>query len=594
MTTVFARPPLQSLPMATNRPTTRRRSARQAFDDDDAPAPTTKRAKADVNGTSKKATAAPKKTAKAAAYDEDDDGFQFSRRTSSRRTTKAQAVLAPEPIPEDEPATFARAAEAQPAKSTARRKKQSIAAADPESSDSGKRRRSARISGDSRQLEVRPKSTEPPPAKSRTKKTAPVEKERKKQTTPAPEAQPEPKSAYAGVQTPTHNKIQVAKKRDPNAQKIMLPFADTPVITRNKEMRKGGNKDGSRRSSTGLRGRRASSLIDSGQSNGESSNDAQEGWAQDPNGMEKRPWGSVDTNNSAALPHSEVEVRDFYKYIEQSLPEPRRMKQLLTWCGSRALPAKPSGDVKNANAIMAGMSKRSRADKTKTDRSAARAIQQELIDDFASKPELSDWFSRVWGSIPSRQEHELIALQEEVAPPPVVKKPNPQNEKNKATLEELEEEVKRLEEEKAAWEAIASASKTKPPPPAPSIPTSTPTLSDIDTSLLDPAQAAILSSLQSSQIQPPTSAFTFTSPTALQSHLTSLADSLEPHIDLFADGVHKIEQYRATAERVADRVLGTAAKRLEERDREAKERVGTEGIGVGDILRGLAGVLGEQ
>jgi hypothetical protein len=26
---------------------------------------------------------------------------------------------------------------------------------------------------------------------------------------------------------------------------------------------------------------------------------------------------------------------------------------------------------------------------------AARAIQQELIDEFASKPELSDWFSRV-------------------------------------------------------------------------------------------------------------------------------------------------------------------------------------------------------
>lgn len=73
-----------------------------------------------------------------------------------------------------------------------------------------------------------------------------------------------------------------------------------------------------------------------------------------------------------------------------------------------------------------------------------------------------------------------------------------------------------------------------------------------------------------------------------------LASSLEPHIDVFADGVHKIEQYRQTAERVADRVLGTAAKRLEERDREAKERVGTQGIGVGDILRGLAGVLGDE
>ncbi|CAN9237761.1 unnamed protein product [Alternaria alternata] len=507
--------------MATNRPTTRRRSAKQAFDDDDAPAP--KRAKAEVNGSSKKATAAPKKTAKTAAYDEDDDGFQFSRRTSSRRTTKAQAAPAPEPIPEERPTKLRKLSKRNPSNQLRGRRnnqsQQPIQNLQTQESD-----------GDQRAY--LPTVDKPLPTKTRTKKAAPVEKERKKQVTPPPEVQPQPKSTYGDVQTPRHNEIQVAKKRDPNAQKIMLPFADTPVITRNKEMRKGGNKDRSRRSSTGLRGRRASSLIDSGQSN--------------------------------ALPHSEVEVRDFYKYIEQSLPEPRRMKQLLTWCGSRALPAKPSGDVKNANAIM-----------------AARAIQQELIDDFASKPELSDWFSR-----------------EETAPPPVVKKPNPQNEMNKAKLEELEDEVKRLEDEKAAWEAIASASKASLPPPAPSIPTAAPTLSDIDTSLLDPEQAAIISSLQLSQPQtspqPPSSAFTFTSPTALQSHLTLLANSLEPHIDLFADGVHKIEQYRATAEKVADCVLGTAAKRLEERDREAKERVGTEGVGVGDILRGLAGVLREQ
>ncbi|KAJ4362304.1 hypothetical protein N0V83_010397 [Neocucurbitaria cava] len=528
--------------MATNRPTTRRRSVKQAFDDDDAPAP--KRPKTEVNGTTKRANGAgvarPAKRAAKAAYDEDDDGFQFSRRTS-KRTTKAQAPPAPEPIPEEDETKSARAAETRPAKSTSRRKKASITAIDPESSDSQRRRRSARLSGDKEQLEARPQATGPAASK-RTKKSAPVEKERTKQITPAPEAHLDEKSAFKGVQTPTHNELQVAKKRDPNAQRIMLPFADTPVITRNKEMRK-GNKDGHRRSSTGLRGRRASSLIDSGMSN--------------------------------ALPHSEVEVRDFYKYIEQSLPEPRRMKQLLTWCGSRALPEKPSGDVKNASAIM-----------------AARAIQQELIDDFASKPELSDWFSR-----------------EETARPPAVKKPNPQNEKNQATLQELEEEVKRLEEEKAAWEALASVSTPMPPPPAPSIPThQTPTLSDIDASLLDPAQAAILSSLQTPQLQPPPTTqsdshqqqpppppsllFSYTNPTALQTHLTHLSSSLEPTIDLFADGVHKIEQYRNTAERVADRILGSAAKRLEESDREVKERVGAEGIGVGDVLRGLAGCWG--
>lgn len=134
-----------------------------------------------------------------------------------------------------------------------------------------------------------------------------------------------------------------------------------------------------------------------------------------------------------------------------------------------------------------------------------------------------------------------------------------------------------------------------PPPPPPSIQTPALSLSEIDASLLDASQASMLASLQlPPQPAPPSAAFTFTTPSALQSHLTKLADSLEPNIDLFADGVHKIEQYRNTAERVADRVLGTAAGRLEERDKEGKEKVGSEGIGVGDVLRGLAGVLNES
>lgn len=264
MTAIFARSPLQSLPMATNRPTTRRRSVKQAFDEEDAPAP--KRPKTEMNGTSKKANGTAKKATKAAAYDEDDDGFQFSRRTS-RRTTKAQAAPVQAPIPEEQPAKTARAQESVPTKPTARRKKQSIATIEPEPSEPSKRRRSTRLSADKEQLEARPKAAEPP-ATERPKKSAPAEQQRKKQITPAPEAQQEEKSAFSGVRTPTHNELHVAKKRDPNAQRIMLPFADTPVINRNKEMRN-GSKDGHRRSSTGLRGRRASSLMESGMSNGE-------------------------------------------------------------------------------------------------------------------------------------------------------------------------------------------------------------------------------------------------------------------------------------------------------------------------------------
>lgn len=100
---------------------------------------------------------------------------------------------------------------------------------------------------------------------------------------------------------------------------ITLPFSDTPIINRNKEMRKkGGN--GARRSSLGLRGRRASSLIDNGHS---------------------------------AIPHREVEMSEFYKHIEaEGLSEPRRMKQLLTWTGERCIGEKPShGNSDNGAAL---------------------------------------------------------------------------------------------------------------------------------------------------------------------------------------------------------------------------------------------------
>lgn len=52
----------------------------------------------------------------------------------------------------------------------------------------------------------------------------------------------------------------------------------------------------------------------------------------------------VSTDVMAALPHSEVDVTEYYKHIEsEGLSEPRRMRQLLTWCATRAIGEKPSG-----------------------------------------------------------------------------------------------------------------------------------------------------------------------------------------------------------------------------------------------------------
>ncbi|MBE3042821.1 hypothetical protein IMZ48_09665 [Candidatus Bathyarchaeota archaeon] len=124
---------------------------------------------------------------------------------------------------------------------------------------------------------------------------------------------------------PRPDATPVAPSPPPNdpegAERITLPMSDTPVINRNKEMRKKKGASANRRSSLGSRGRRASSLIEMGHT---------------------------------ALPHREVAAGEFYKHVEEGLPEPRRMRQVLTWCGERALSEKPGLGSADSGAILGG------------------------------------------------------------------------------------------------------------------------------------------------------------------------------------------------------------------------------------------------
>lgn len=214
--------------------------------------------------------------------------------------------------------------------------------------------------------------------------------------------------------------VTVEKKRrkaqdgieEEKIMRIQLPFADTPVIKRNKEMRKASAENGSRRSSSGMRGRRASSLIDEGRGNGEydfvqffaecleghlaplgsevaeslaaaaerrrsrrdqeseMSNAGAIGLTTPPPSQKTIATAtatatflrSLDSSQlsqnyiankftfDAALPHSEVPSSEFYKHISAELTEPRRMRCLLGWCAQRALPSKPEPPKENTQA----------------------------------------------------------------------------------------------------------------------------------------------------------------------------------------------------------------------------------------------------
>jgi len=232
------------------------------------------------------------------------------------------------------------------------------------------------------------------------------------------------------------------------------------------------------------------------------------------------------------------------------------MRQLLTWCGARALPEKAHGGSGDANEMLAV--------------DAARHIQEELLKDFANKSEMSDWFNR-----------------EDTAPTAIVKKPNPRNIQNATKLQQLEDEIKRLQDEKRSWETLL-----KSPSPIAESSSANPQASatTIDSTCLDPSQAAILATLQSSAADTNS---TNSSADPISTRLQALASSLEPKIDLFADGVHKLSQYRMAAERVADKILESTAKRLDSRDLEAREAIGTKGVGARDVLSALGSALGD-
>ena len=95
-----------------------------------------------------------------------------------------------------------------------------------------------------------------------------------------------------------------------------------------------------------------------------------------------------------------------------------------------------------------------------------------------------------------------------------------------------------------------------------------------------PTQTALLETLQSFE---PLS-------TSVETRLQNLTRSLEFSVDIFAENVHVVEQYRQSAERVSGEVFRVGAEALEERERRGEERSGGP-VGVREVLRGLSRIV---
>lgn len=286
-----------------------------------------------------------------AVYDEQDGDFLFTRNKKQKTLLKNPPPLAAAPEPEPEPVSppapvekrgrgrpstgkkrvsspIDRDGEGPKAKRPMRRKLDSSPATPDEPLASSKKqplRKSTRLSTDK---VVENAGAEKVASNGFTTDTKPERENgtRKKSGRPSRKKVDHP---VAEDDQATPEATDKTLEKDPTAMKITLPFSDTPINNRNKEFRKkgGGGGGGGRRSSMSMRGRRASSLIESGHS---------------------------------AIPHREVDTSEFFKHIEaEGLSEPRRMMQLLTWCAERALSEKPKIGTVGANAVLGGESESS-------------------------------------------------------------------------------------------------------------------------------------------------------------------------------------------------------------------------------------------
>ncbi|KAF5097872.1 hypothetical protein D0Z00_002245 [Geotrichum galactomycetum] len=183
------------------------------------------------------------------------------------------------------------------------------------------------------------------------------------------------------------------KSKGPS-QRIALPLSDTPIINKNKEMRK--QKSGVRRSSLGNRGKRASSI----------------------------------GNGFVAVPHSAVSPQEFYKHLDGSMPEPHRMKQLLLWSLKRVMEKQEA--TFNQIKVDPNISV-----EDKTAINVARFIQEEIVRDVAEGQINTSWWNR--------PENSNFAGS--------VKKPNVQNVTNLENYKAFEKRYEELLKEKEQWEA---------------------------------------------------------------------------------------------------------------------------------------------
>lgn len=138
-------------------------------------------------------------------------------------------------------------------------------------------------------------------------------------------------------------------------------------------------------------------------------------------------------NGFVGEPHEDVPVKDYYKILDASMPEPHRMRQLLIWCFKKRLDIEGRQTKSNSG---------NETTENQTVINIAKVIKEEMLQDLISGRISTSWYDRE-----SEEENDQMMLVGKE-----ITLPNPLNISNKNNIELFKDKLAKLQEEKRQWQ----------------------------------------------------------------------------------------------------------------------------------------------
>lgn len=132
-------------------------------------------------------------------------------------------------------------------------------------------------------------------------------------------------------------------------------------------------------------------------------------------------------NGLVGIPHDDVTPQDYYKLLDNSLPEPHRMKQLLIWCFHKKI-------QDNANVKISTPDER-------TVVNIAKVIQDEVLQDLRDGNINTSWYNQP--EVPN-----VVTASKEIV------LPNPLNIAAKENIQKYSKQLAKLRREKEQWKDL--------------------------------------------------------------------------------------------------------------------------------------------